>query len=269
MTYRALEHIVEQTNESMFLGEIKFKFTVPTDVYLEEAKHHNFCQQFERVRTTPNFTYVELGHTDITSNAQGRDWIRSIDALKGKITRLDFTIDIMQCFDFQAYYQAKYEQYTAWTDKERIGKPLPQIISSPKGHTVQIGKRSSARVLRLYDKKAEILAKTGVDIEMPLSRFELEVKRECITTYKLLFMAGETRAILSDIAKRYDLGFLCQDCKKVKPHKIAMACEGPLAFVQRFRRVIRNAFLLDSPQFYDILGLEIEERPIDTYHKKG
>ncbi|MGD9131976.1 MAG: hypothetical protein PVH73_10460 [Candidatus Bathyarchaeota archaeon] len=237
--------LMQTAQDDVYCGFIKAKFAIDGDNRLEDTKGYTFAHAFSSFRTTDHFIYIALGHKDLPDNQTAIKYIEAIENLGGKITRLDFTIDIMTPFDFASYYEMMVG----------MNRGTPTLITSPRGDTVYIGRRSSARMLRLYNKRAEILARKKVDIGFDLTRIELEVKRDLVKTYKRLYLARRFDVIMADIAKRYCLPGITLQARKIKPDKIADRVDGPMAFVDRYKRVIRLAYLQCPAQFYEIIGV--------------
>jgi len=196
-----------------------------------------------------NFIYLTLGHKDIKDNAHARSLLCQIAKYDGKITRLDFNIDYLGLLDFDAFY--------ALHDNER--KPTPAILKSPSGATVYVGKRSSARMLRVYDKRAELATKKHIDIGFDMTRIELEIKRNMVERYLALFMAKNTLQILQDIQSLYGLRGFCESHPASKPFDTGDKSTDCFAFVRRFKRIIGEAYLTDKEQFYEILGVKQDD----------
>ncbi len=243
-------------DESVAIGFIKAQFKIPEHKRYVDCAFYDFCHEFANVRTTTHYAYLTIGHDILTDNATGRQLINEILHLGGKITRLDFAVDVCQAFDLAGYHQAMVEVYKSNPKKPPIG--LPSLWDSPNGKTVYVGKRSSSRMLRAYDKRAEILAKKRVDIGFALTRFEIEVKRDRVDKYRYLFMSGQTLAILQDIAARYRLPWLTDHPKRMLPKEPKTARSQPMAFVTRFKSVLLAAWLEDSSEFIDIIGANNE-----------
>lgn len=239
----------ETAQDAVYCGFIKAKFNIDGEKRLEDTKGYTFAHSFSSFRTTDHFIYIAIGHKDLPDNTTAIKYIEAIENLGGKITRLDFTIDIMTPFDFASYYETMVG----------MNRGTPTLITSPRGDTVYIGRRSSARMLRMYNKRAEILARKKVDIGFDLTRIELEVKRDLVKTYKRLYLARRFDVILSDIAKRYCLPGIALQARKIKPDKIADRIDGPMSFVGRYKRVIRLAYVQCPAQFYEIIGVNQDD----------
>lgn len=242
-------------NEYVQLGYIKAKFPLTARVSLSEAPFMGFCRQFASMRVTGHFVYVTLGHDDIPDNHIGRELLTEIATLRGKVTRLDFCLDVQHAFDIGAYYWTMKKLYENKDIKRRLG--LPSLLASPVGITCYVGKRSSARMLRVYDKRKEILHRKKVDIGFELTRFEIEIKREQVPRYRTLFMSGHTQSIVDDIAERYLLPWLASSPNKVKPFHIPVKHDGEMAFIYRFKSVIKRAYATDRKQFLEIISEEL------------
>lgn len=231
--------------EYVYCGYIKAKFPIKPWIPLGGQPAYYLAQRLTRPRVTENFIYISLGHKDIQDNEYARFLLQWIAQHDGKVTRLDFYVDYLGTLDFDVFY--------ALHDNDK--RPTPQIVKSPSGVTVYVGKRSSARMLRIYDKRGEILAKKSIDIGFALTRIELEIKRGMVSRYLALFMSKNTLQILQDIQSLYGLHGFCVSHAASKPFDAVDKTNDCFAFVQRFKRIIREAYLTDSAQFYEILGV--------------
>jgi len=141
-------------------------------------------------------------------------------------------------------------------DADRIWKAfdlLPGIErwEGPGGKTHYKNSRESSRHARLYDKTAEIKARTGVDIGFPTLRFEVELKREAAPEYFAHFRRNP-QVVQSDLAERFNLSeFMIGDSKDVIRIHGAPAVD-PFAFVRQFRRALCKARKCD-PVLFDEL----------------
>lgn len=144
----------------------------------------------------------------------------------------------------------------AWMERARLElKGAITTIISPTGTTLYSGSRESARFLRVYDKRAEIKARTGYDPEIELTRVELETKREVCRAYLKLYENGKRQEILGDVLTRYGLTFLGGNSGQ----RICVArpdAGNPLEFCQRFYKVIGRALMADPDAFMQALELE-------------
>lgn len=229
-------------------GYIKAKFPLQDNKPLPEHLFYTWANEVNRPRVTSFFCYVTLGHKDIPDNETARQYINAIDDLGGKITRLDFNVDYLGVLDFDAFYELH----------DNGQRPTPSIVKSPSGVTVYVGKRSSARLLRVYDKRGEILARKKCDIGFDLTRIELEVKRDMIPRYKTLFLNGRLDSILSDMQKLYGLRGFCETHIAAKPTDTRDKGESLYGFVYRYRRIIRQAYVNDFEQFLSAIGVEYD-----------
>lgn len=225
-------------------GYIKAKFPITWGKTLKEHDCYTWVHEIARPRITPNFFYIAIGHDSIRDNGHAREILHRVSELDGKVTRLDFFVDYLGLLDFDVYYDFM----------DNGTRPKPREVRSPDGKSVYVGKRSSARMLRVYNKRAEVLAKKRVDIGFDITRIELEVKRDMVSQYRALFMSGNTLAILADIQKKYSLRGFCNSHETAKPLPAADKATSCFAFVQRFRRVISEAYNSDRSQFLDIIG---------------
>jgi len=233
----------QQDHENLTCGYIKAKFECVDGWPLDEHDSYKWCCSITRPRVTTNFIYISLGHELLPNNEKAREYIDAINALCGKITRVDFCIDYLGKLAFTSFYDLHNNDQ----------RPTPCILRSPEGVTVYVGKRSSARMLRVYDKRGEILVKEKIDIGFDLTRIEIEIKRNMIDRYVDLFMMGETGTILSDIQTIYGLRLFCENHEPSKPIKNRKKDDSLWNFVTRFRRILRRAYLVDIDEFLDIL----------------
>lgn len=236
-------------NSLLLCGYIKAKFALRPDLDLGHHASYRWAQGITRPRTTTHFVYVSLGHQLLPDNETARKYIHTIKVLDGKITRIDFCIDYLGKLAFDAFYELH----------DNDEKPIPSIVKTPTGSTVYVGKRSSARMLRVYDKRGEITAKKNIDIGFDMTRIELEVKRNMVNRYVALFMSGKTDVILSDIQRLYGLHGFCQSHKATKPIENREKETSLWNFVTRYKRLLRRAYLADIDEFLDIIGVNDNE----------
>lgn len=244
-----MTQLTNNGHEAMHCGYIKAKFALRPDLALGHHASYRWVQGITRPRITTHFVYVSLGHQLLPDNETARGYIHTIKVLGGKITRVDFCIDYLGKLAFDAFYKLH----------DNDEKPVPSIVKTPTGITVYVGKRSSARMLRTYDKRGEIIAKTKVDIGFDMTRIELEIKRNMVNRYVALFMSGKTDMILSDIQRLYGLRGFCQLHKAVKPIENREKEDTLWNFVTRYKRIIRCAYLVDIDEFLDIIGVNDNE----------
>ena len=225
-------------------GTIKAQFPLHGEQELHQHRAYAWSTYITRPRVTDHFIYIMLGHTAIRDNEHARWLIEQIESKGGHITRLDFAVDYLTPFAFDAYYELM----------DNGKRPFPSIIKSPHGNTVYVGKRSSSLMLRVYDKRAEILHRTKADIGFELTRIELEVKHKMVQRYKDLFMSGQLDVILSTIQHKYQLRLFTLNAKIALPTDIQEKGGSVFAFVQRYRRIIGEAYRSDKSQFLEIIG---------------
>lgn len=158
----------------------------------------------------------------------------------GHVTRVDFAHD---------WNLDEVDAAPIWSAIGALGNVTR--LEGPSGKTWYVGSRESQRYARLYDKRAEIKAKTGVDIMFPVLRFEVELKGKAAPQYFWTYRQTP-RAIQSDIATRYGLAeFMTGSSTDVI--RVAGAPQAdPFAFVNHFRRAIARARAAD-PRLFDEL----------------
>lgn len=239
----------QEDHDLMECGYVKAKFALKPDLALWQHDAYQWVRDITTPRVTTHFVYVSLGHKLLPSKAIARKYIQDIARLDGKITRVDFCIDYLGKMAFDAFYKLH----------DNDEKPIPSIVKTPSGITVYVGKRSSARMLRVYDKRGEILAKTKTDIGFEMTRIELEAKRNMVSRYIALFMSGKTDVILSDIQRLYGLHGFCRSHKATKPTENREKETSLWNFVTRYKRVIRCAYLADIDEFLDTIGVNDNE----------
>lgn len=240
-------------DDVMSIGYIKAQFPHTPDHPGLAKKVARFTSQYPTRRVTDYFTYIALGHTLLTDNDDARRIVHEIFGLGGKITRIDLAVDVCDAFDFKSYHEMMNEYYKHPEFGKTIG--LPARITSLTGDTEYIGKRSSARFFRVYDKRAEVLAKKRVDIGFDLTRFEIECKRLAVGPYLGLFMVGKTDVILADIADRYRLPWLVDHPKRILPTSDNQNKSSIFDFVYRYRRILKTAYETDKRSFLDLIGV--------------
>lgn len=203
---------------------------------------------------------VKFGNTLTIAQYSGEYWHKqgdpdahAIDMLGrtvGRVSRADFAFDFEQEVDYFRIFDGLKARYYA-DGKPMSGKPQVTIWHS-NGSTVYVGKRSSSRFLRIYDKRQEMIARHNVDVGYEWCRVELEVKRDAVSDYvNCLKMGGPTArsAIAMDIEARYILSEFGIDLptdgsenlemiRQTNRHKQSDA----LRFVRRYHAIIRRAF---------------------------
>lgn len=231
--------MLKSNPEDVTCGFIKLKKElVPGKPLVRHAAYH-WLADIGHPRVTQHALYASFGHSAIRDNDHARELLTRAAGLRAKVTRLDFCIDYCAPFAFREYYELS----------KSTKRNAPTILESPTGKTVYRGKRSSARMLRIYDKRGEILAKGGQDIGFELTRLELEVKRGMVERYRTLFMSGALHTILGDIQALYDLKGFCDTHQSSRPFDVPDKDSNPMAFVRRYKRIIRLAYQQDKREF--------------------
>jgi len=124
-------------------------------------------------------------------------------------------------------------------------------LDGRKGWTIYIGDRKSGRFARLYNKRDEIRARTGIDIGFPLVRFEAEMKKEVAPVFYKAYL-DDPQPVVDDIRTRYGLGLLiCGDSTDLLRIK-ALPAADPFAFVRRFEKAIGRAAEADPRLFAEM-----------------
>ena len=237
-------------NGEVLCGTIKAQFPIPKNETLWENTAYEWVQSITKPRVTGKWIYIMLGHKKIRDNEHAKEIINDIERLRGHITRLDFAVDYLGAFPFTAYYK-----------RVDTGKrPIPSMLKSPKGVTVYVGSRESSRMLRIYDKRAEVLSRAQVDIGFELTRVELEVKNKMVGRYRNLFMSDRLDIILNDIQHVYKLELFCTTHEISKPIDIQDKSSDIFAFIQRYRNIIGAAYSIDRPLFLDIIKDKQDDR---------
>lgn len=187
------------------------------------------------------FTYCEDRDQDAI------DIIKDARRLGGKITRVDFAFDYVYEFNYIAYYRKM---------RQALGKDRVRLNLS-RGKTVYVNKRTSARFLRVYDKRAETLNRTDVLVDWPWVRVELEVKRTAVEPYLVQYMTNPD-IIRTDVLNRFVLGELdvqteYDSATVVISRRVAQG--DPMEFIRRFRKAILRGYETDKKAFHTITGI--------------
>lgn len=237
-------------NLQLGCGYIKLKYPIDSVGLLWECPVYHWMSELGRVRVTDHNIYLALGHDSIPDNETAKDIIMTALGKGVRITRVDFYVDYEGTFPFDAYY----------TLRAQNERGQATIVKSPTGKTVYVGKRSSARMLRVYDKRGEILHTKKVDIGYDVTRVELEVKRNAVDVYVDLFLRDKHDAILGDIQHRYGLSGFCKHSKPVRLDKVEPGESGALAFVTRYHDVIGRAYRAHKGEFLELIGESNNEK---------
>lgn len=129
-------------------------------------------------------------------------FLRQAVALNWKVTRLDVA------YDFLNVSEGVEDTYNAYRSRSHYPKRQTTFVSGERGATLYIGSRSSAKMVRIYDKAAE------QNISMDWIRFEVEYKAEAAQNAAALILseigatgpyalAGDAIAILDTPTSRY------------------------------------------------------------------
>jgi len=245
------------------LGYLSVWFPWSGQEDLSSMALERFCRQFGRsFKHTAHHLILNLGHDQLGDRSR-QLWLveQCIPTYHGKVTRIDLTIDVACTFDYRAYHANMVDRWKAAREKfEKVG--LPILYDNPQGLTVYIGKRGNARLLRLYDKRAEIKAKTKdhIDIGFDLCRVELELHGKVTAQYLRLWKDGKFGTLCEDIAYRYNLPMVALDGN---PVIIPRDCDDPDAkwrFVERYWRLIGGCLLENPRRFYGKVRVSYETR---------
>jgi len=138
-----------------------------------------------------------------------------------------------------------------WKAVDSCGVPIDKLIGR-SGTTWYIGSRESDRFARLYDKHAEILSRTGVDIKFPVLRFEVELKGDCSREYFAHFRRCPA-TVVGDIAQRFNLAKFLEGSSKEVIRCMGAPQADPFAFVRKFHRCIAYARAVDPTLFDELV----------------
>jgi len=138
-----------------------------------------------------------------------------------------------------------------WHAVAECGADIDRLIGH-RGTTWYIGSRESDFFARLYDKTAEIRARTGVDIKFPVLRFEAEMKGQAASEF-FFHWRRAPEAVQNTVAQRYNLAeFLIGSSSEVI-RVMGLPPADPFAFVRKFARCITYARTLDPAKFDEII----------------
>lgn len=119
----------------------------------------------------------------------------------GNASRVDIQCTVKFASDREDYGRETAYQVAASTTRQKNGRPASVVLHRGfgGGDTCTIGKRSSSRVLRLYDKSRE----QDNEVEPNLWRFEVEYKAELAKRmFSLLRSTNEAEALVRDMVAR-------------------------------------------------------------------
>jgi len=230
--------------EYVFCGYLRMLFPIVETMDVGQESAMRWAKTLTEPRVSKHFIWVELGHERIPDNKAARAIIADCKRLGGKVTRIDFFIDYLGKLDFKTFYELH----------DNGINPKPLHIHSTEGDTVYVGNRQSARFFRTYDKRAEILKKSKIDIGFDITRFELEVKNHQVNQYVALFMAGNTQTIIEDIQERYQLRGFFATHERAKPMPQEERNNTCFDFIHRYRYIIRKAYTEDVALFLELIG---------------
>ena len=109
----------------------------------------------------------------IRRNKSSLSFLKNLVAVGARITRLDLCIDVMIDYFDITRLVAAYEKGDI-TTKARGGSVIRNI--QDRGHTLYVGRRGSRKLLRVYDKGAQL------GISANWVRIELELRRDAAQT---------------------------------------------------------------------------------------
>lgn len=114
----------------------------------------------------------------------------------GQFTRLDLAIDDIGCNYFTMGELSRIFGEGAYVSRfKSYREDIERSKTLQTGHTIYLGKRKSAMMIRIYDKQAE-QRKKGNIVESPWTRWELELHKERANMAAILFADGKG---LSDV----------------------------------------------------------------------
>jgi hypothetical protein len=213
---------------------------------------------FERIRVLKrvyphSFTRSTYGSLSVCLPGQHWQTVDEADGFKivddvlhfcatGHVTRFDLAHD---------WSLEKADSDQIWAAVDQCGLEIEKLTGS-KGTTWYINSRESGRFGRLYDKHAEILARTGVDVKFSILRFEVELKQECAPEYFAHFRrCPET--VVGDVAQRFNLTKFLEGSSKEVIRCMGAPAADPFAFVRKFYKCISYARALDPKLFDEII----------------
>lgn len=138
-----------------------------------------------------------------------------------------------------------------WRAVDTCGKRIDKL-TGPGGVTWYVGSRESDRFARLYDKHAEILARSGVDIGFPVLRFEAELKGD-VASEVFFHWRRAPNVVQGDIAGRYGLAGLMIGASSDVIRVHGLPAPDAFAFIRRFQKVISYARAADCRLFDELI----------------
>jgi len=189
---------------------------------------------------------------DISGAILGRFTSTDIDLIvsiilenRDKITRFDVAWDYSISYDIKGFY-------------DRNKKPDDNLtIYDGNGTTVQIAKRGSRFFARVYDKRAEIKAKRGVDVGFDWVRVEIECKRDMAAPCARAFLEKNDDVLIGWLVDtRPDVVEIIGDHKPMsKPKVPTRARAGHWWVVTHYRKAIKAAMEENIAEFRGIVGV--------------
>jgi len=127
---------------------------------------------------------------------------------------------------------------------------------SPAGRTWYVGSRKSRDFGRLYNKRAELRARTGVDIGFPCLRFEVEFKKES-APQMFEHWRRDHDAVQQYVAKKYGLEEYLHGSSTDVIRIHGLPASDPFAFIRHFRKALCKARTAD-PKLFDELTKSLD-----------
>lgn len=184
--------------------------------------------------------------TNLDADADARRIIMDARKYRGKVTRVDFALDIPVALHYRQLYHEL---------KSAMPRCHVHTWESRTGTTVYVGTRTSQRFLRIYDKRGETIHKTGLDCGFDWCRVELEVKRYAVDHYLDKWLVNPND-VVSDIITRYGLAYKFPDIKTTGDLIIVPQLDvesDAMRFVKRYHKILHTAYTEDSTMFMDIV----------------
>lgn len=217
-----------------------------------------FCENWRpsTEKISPKFRFAIFSGEYWTNTPDNRqdaiDIIKDAIVMRGKITRVDFAIDIEEQLNYRWLY-----------DEMQRANPRKHVHTwiSRTGTTVYVGTRTSQRFLRIYDKQGETKHKFDVDVGFPWCRIELEVKRYAVERYIDAWLVNPND-VAYDIITRYGLGNIVQidytAANTIDVPRLEVKSDA-VRFVMRYRKIIGKAFEESPRAFFECIGARGEK----------
>jgi hypothetical protein len=154
------------------------------------------------------------------------------------------------------------------TDEDRIWSAIAELsnitrLEGPSGKTWYVGSRESDVFARLYKKDAEIFARTGVRVDFPILRFEVELKGRTAAEYFAHFRRARD-VVQSDIARRYGLQEFMHGTSTDVIRVAGLPPADPFAFIRQFHKAITRARKADPRLFDELIPVPVTALPPDS-----